>query len=492
MGGTFQDRARAVAVEGRDVYTVGFFNLTADFDPGEGTFNLTSAGATDAFVSKFTGAGNFVWAGAMGGICFDSALGVAVYSGSVYTVGRFLCNAADFDPGPGTFNLTSAGSSDGFVSKLDSGGNFIWARAIGGTSDDEANGVALDDGGNVYTAGFFSRTVDFDPGPGSFFLTSAGGKDIFASKLDSGGNFVWARAMGGTSEDQASGVALAGSRYVCAVGTFRDTADFNPGPGIFNLTSAGGLDIFVSKLRDVRLQRLEGTGLAVFNAASLRSGSVAPGEIIFILGSELGPAEGAVGGLGAAGQLLTGIAGTEVLFDGAAAPLFFVREDKVTAQVPYDIGGRISTRVQIVRQGDEIDATVLPVTDAVPGLFTMTGGGGQILAALPDGSLNSRENPVAPGGILVMYATGEGQTDPPGDAGILAGAPLATPVLPVSLKIGGQEAEILYAGSAPGFAGLTQINARVPEDAPTGADVPIVLCVGDSTSQDDATVAIGP
>jgi len=153
----------------------------------------------------------FIWARSMGGpgSGFSTAFGVALDgSGNVYTVG-FFEGTADFDPGPDAFNLTSAGrAGDIFVSKLDSAGNFVWARAMSGPSPQEeqrfripnsAFGVALDGSGNVYTVGRFEGTVDFDPGPGTFNLTSAGSVDIFLLKLDSTGSFVWVRTMGGPS-----------------------------------------------------------------------------------------------------------------------------------------------------------------------------------------------------------------------------------------------------------------------------------------------------
>jgi Ca2+-binding RTX toxin-like protein len=104
-------------------------------------------------------------------------------SGNVYTTGHFS-GTADFDPGAGTFDLTSAGGDDVFVSKLDADGNFVWADQLGGTSDDVGRGVAVDGSGNVYTTGYFSATADFDPGAGTFDLTSAGGYDVFVSKLE--------------------------------------------------------------------------------------------------------------------------------------------------------------------------------------------------------------------------------------------------------------------------------------------------------------------
>ena len=122
--------------------------------------------------------------------------------------------------------------------------DFVWARAMGGTSDDSPGGMTLDGSGNVHTVGGFSGTADFDPGPGTFNLTSAGNQPSFVSKLDSSGNFVWARAMGG----DAFHVALDGSGNVHIVGEFTITNDFDPGAGTFNLTPAGSFDIFVVKL----------------------------------------------------------------------------------------------------------------------------------------------------------------------------------------------------------------------------------------------------
>src|SRR5207245_7660598 len=124
------------------------------------------------------------------GIAADSA-------GNVYTTG-FFSGTADFDPGPGTFNVISAGGQDIFVSKLDTDGNFIWAKALGGNAQDIGFGIAVDGVGNVMTTGFFFGTADFDPGPGTFNLTSSGLFDTFVSKLYSSGNFVWPSDLGGT------------------------------------------------------------------------------------------------------------------------------------------------------------------------------------------------------------------------------------------------------------------------------------------------------
>src|SRR5205814_1679548 len=115
-----------------------------------------------------------------------------------YTTGVFS-GTADFDPGPGTFLLNSAGGRDSFISKLDASGNFVWAKSIGGAYEDVGHSIAVDVSGNVYTTGWFYGMVDFDPGEKIYNLTSAGYLDIFVSKLDASGNFVWAKNIGGPS-----------------------------------------------------------------------------------------------------------------------------------------------------------------------------------------------------------------------------------------------------------------------------------------------------
>jgi hypothetical protein len=240
-----------VAVDGQgNVITTGQFRGTADFDPGAGTVNLTSVGGVDLFVSKLDPFGNFVWVRQLGNSTgVDQGFGVAVDGqGSVYTTGGFQ-GTADFDPGPGTFTLTSAGAFDVFMWKLTSGGNFVWARSMGGSSGTEAGyDVAVDGQGNVYTAGYFQGTADFDPGAGTVNLTSAGFEDVFVSKLDPFGNFVWAKRMGDSGRDEGHGVAVDGQGSVYTTGFFEGKVDFDPGAGTFSLTSAGSADVFVSKL----------------------------------------------------------------------------------------------------------------------------------------------------------------------------------------------------------------------------------------------------
>jgi hypothetical protein len=237
-----------------NVHTTGQFSGTVDFDPGPATANLTSesglGASTDIFVQKLDSDGNFVWANAMGGDGDDAGIGIAVDTpGNVFTTGRFS-ESGDFNPGAATHTLTSSGGNDIFVEKLDSDGNFLWADATGGTSDEGGVAIDVDSFGDVYVTGEFQGTVDFDPGLGSENLTSAGINDIFITKLKSDGDFAWAGAMGGTILDVGAGIAVDSALNVFTTGLFQGTADFDPGTGTANLTATAGFgsDIFVSKL----------------------------------------------------------------------------------------------------------------------------------------------------------------------------------------------------------------------------------------------------
>ena len=249
FGGTGGDYPQSVAVDGSgNIYTVGYFEGTVDFDPGAGTVNLTSAAGNDAFVSKLNSSGDLVWARTFGSTGLDTVKSVAVDgAGNIHIAGSFN-GTVDFDPGAGTVNLVSVGYNDAFVSKLNSSGNLVWARSFGGPTSDSTNSVAVDGAGNIYAAGHFQDTADFDPGTGTTNLTSAGGIDAFVSKLNSSGDLIWARGFGGTSSDSANSVAVDGSGNVHTVGHFWGTVDFDPGAGTTNLTSAGEWDVFVSKL----------------------------------------------------------------------------------------------------------------------------------------------------------------------------------------------------------------------------------------------------
>ncbi|MGM0477824.1 MAG: SBBP repeat-containing protein [Bacteroidota bacterium] len=249
MGGIDENTGESIAVDlSGNVYTIGRFEGTTDFDPGPGVFNLTSEGALDVFISKLDASGNFVWAKQLSGS--NSVYGYSIdvdLNGNVYTTG-YINGTVDFDPGAGTFNLTSTGPTDAFISKLDASGNFVWAKNLGGTGDNIGRSIAVDASGNVYTTGQFTGTTDFDPGIGTTNLNSAGSHDVFISKLDVNGNFVWAKQFGGTNSDRGQSIFLDDNGNIYTSGAFSSTSDFDPGVGTYNLTSVSAIDVFVSKL----------------------------------------------------------------------------------------------------------------------------------------------------------------------------------------------------------------------------------------------------
>jgi hypothetical protein len=224
-----------------------------NFDLGQGTYDLSSAGNFDIFVSKFDSAGNFLWADSAGTPDSEAAYGVSTDSaGSIYVTGGFQ-GTMDFDPGPGTAYLTSIAPSNGsdlFVWKLDSNGNYVWATHVGNANYTSGYAIAVDGSGNVYVGGLYTGTVNFDPGPGTFNLTSTSGPHgDFLLKLDSLGNFVWARDMGGGANDTDNlyfplDVELDSAGNVYFAGAFNGAADL----GALTATSSGDYDAFVTKL----------------------------------------------------------------------------------------------------------------------------------------------------------------------------------------------------------------------------------------------------
>ncbi|MFN3917972.1 MAG: SBBP repeat-containing protein [Flavobacteriales bacterium] len=250
MGAGNTDEGYNIATDGSgNVYTIGTFRGTVDFDPGAGSFFMTSTSNTfDIFIQKLDANGNFVWAKRMGGTGVDYGYGIGIdAAGNVYTTG-FFQNTVDFDPGAGVFNLASAGQDDIFVQKLDANGNFVWAKRMGGAGADYGIQLTVDATGNVYTVGYFSGTVDFDPNAGVLNLTSSGGSDVFVQKLNTIGDLQWAHRFGSTQADEGYAIQLDATGNVYVTGTFRGTVDFDPGAGVSNLTSSGAEDIFVLKL----------------------------------------------------------------------------------------------------------------------------------------------------------------------------------------------------------------------------------------------------
>jgi gliding motility-associated-like protein len=219
-----------------NVIICGLFNNTVDFDPGPGIFNLTSTAHLQAYIVKLAGNGNLIWAKQFGN-------SPVVYSGShisdircdaqgnIYTTGEYK-GSCDFDPGPGVYTLTCITSNDGFVSKLDPYGNFVWAKGLNGSNMGymRARAVEIDGAGNLIVAGWFLGTFDLNPGTGVHNVT-ANPDDCFFLKLDANGIFLWAKTLGGSGSDTGNDLAIDNNDNIYIVGSFAPSVDFDPGPG---------------------------------------------------------------------------------------------------------------------------------------------------------------------------------------------------------------------------------------------------------------------
>lgn len=231
-----------------NLYVSGQLSGTTDFDPSAAVFNLTSVGIFDAFVAKYDANGSFIWAKQMGGAADEGAIsrGVDVdAAGNVYIFGDFK-GTADFDPNAGVANLTAL-NNNLFICKLSTDGDYVWAKVFEGVNASFSLDIKVDGVGNVYTTGQFQGITDFDPGVAVYNLDAING-DVFLSKLDNNGNFVWAIKYTSNGSDSGNGLYIDDADDLYLTGSFKNTIDFDPGAGEANLTSNGETDVFICKL----------------------------------------------------------------------------------------------------------------------------------------------------------------------------------------------------------------------------------------------------
>ncbi|HEV3329369.1 MAG TPA: hypothetical protein VG096_00200 [Bryobacteraceae bacterium] len=241
---------------------------------------------------------------------------------------------------------------------------------------------------------------------------------------------------------------------------------------------------------------------SLVNGASYLPGAVAPGENVVAVGTSLGPPFLTGGSVAPDGKVAGSVSDTQLLFDGISAPILYAWGQQTSAVVPYEVAGKATTTVQLVYQGVQSDAVTYDVAQAAPGIYTQDGdgmGAGAVVNA--DGiTINSPQTPAQKGSVVAVYMTGGGITAPATVTGALI--PADGSVLPllasqVTCTVGGIPATVRYAGSAPGLiSGVIQVNVKIPSQAPSGAEVPLVISVespGDSfssSSQAGVTIAI--
>ena len=235
-GGSWE-QINGLTIDGMgNLYAIGLFGGSVDFDPSPGVFSLTSNGGNDLVVLKLSGAGNLIWGISIGGVGNEEGLYIDCDpSGNIYCGGVFSLSV-DFDPGPGTSILTSVGSEDICVFKLDPSGNHFWSVSFGTNSSEYFGGMNVSNSGDVILTGAFSGSGDFNPNAGVNTLNAVAFTDIFFVKLNSFGNYLWSSSLGSPGFDSSQDICFTTGGEILVVGAFNNTLDFDPGPGTFILT----------------------------------------------------------------------------------------------------------------------------------------------------------------------------------------------------------------------------------------------------------------
>ena len=224
----------------------------------------------------------------------------------------------------------------------------------------------------------------------------------------------------------------------------------------------------------------------VFNGATFQTGGIAPNEFIAIKGAGLGPAAGV------ASAPTTSLAGTKVYVGGTAALLTYSQDGQVNALAPFGLAGTGSATVQAEFNGVRGNTVTVPVADSSPGIFTQDYGPGQAWMVNQDQTFNSASNPAARNTYVAFWATGQGLVDVPlQDGARPEGPPFPNPLLPVSVTLGGvkvPDANVVFKGLV--YPGEIQVNVLIPENAPTGGAVSLVLTIGAASSRPGVTIGV--
>jgi len=389
--------------------------------------------------------------------------------------------------------FVAGGVGYGFVNtslhRYDADGNELWSRQL---ATPTLNGLAADATG-VYIVGATSQAGPALPGQ----CRSGSGGDSFVRKYDLSGMEVWTREFGTSGGASVSSVTVdSGSVYLVG----------HEWSGVGDLTAfpdVGGA--FLAKLETAAA--VTGTGPRILpdcivNAASYVGGGVAPGEIVTLFGSGIGPPDGVSLSLTPDRTLATTLADTRIWFDEVAAPLVYVSDQQSSAIVPYSMAGRASVDVQVEYKGVRSDPVRVPVLASRPGVFSADASGqGQGAILNEDGSVNSPWNPARRGSVITIFGTGGGESAAGVVDGQIVDGTLPTTSLPVSVvfDIGlgedgppPKQGEVLYAGGSAGsVAGLLQVNLRVPANTTVVGDkVPFALIIGSQWTAYGATVAL--
>ena len=249
FGSIAQDRATAITQDfNGDIITAGLVNDTASFTWRGISYNMYPQRG-DCFIVKQTAGGQLVWLRHIGGHGSIQVKAVATDAQNNFYITGLFSDTADFNPTSNNFDLISTDpQGDIFVAKYDNWGNFIWAKGIGGAGVDYASSILIGRDSNVFIAGSFQGSVDFDPGLGVQQIGGNGLQDAFVLKLGLAGDFKSVSTFGGVGSDFCTDLKSDNQGHLLVSGSFESQVDFNSSSAIDTLTSSGLSDAFILKL----------------------------------------------------------------------------------------------------------------------------------------------------------------------------------------------------------------------------------------------------
>lgn len=496
------------AAAGQTVFCAVFqaqHKLTAGVGSGAGTVALTPATAADGYypdrqpvrvsATPATGSQFVRWTGttalaaSANSVSAPNPIVQAQIAGSQYLAAFSTAALTTVDAKPGGVSVIVDGVS--YITPA----RFAFAPGTSHTLDVTAAQTADNNTIHYQFIGWEDGTTGrrsiVTGGADATFTASFGMKYLLTTSAIGPGNVVAAPASEDGYYDAGAAVQL--------------TANPNPGFALrYWLGDASGGTLVQTFTMDQQHDATAYFGapltFAVLNAASFIGSplfyntgfAVAPGEIVTIFGSNLGPASLTTGQLDASGKLATTLAGTRVFFDGVAAPLIYTSGAQVSAVVPFSVAGKTSTVVRVENNGAVIGNLQITAADTAPALFTANASGkGQIAALNQDSSVNSAANPAAPGSVVVLYATGGGEWTEPVPDGQIMGSHLVGPKAPVFVRVGKLPTQVIYVGSAPFLVnGALQVNVVLPKELIPDLAVPIQLVAGNFASPPGTTIAV--
>lgn len=509
LGGSRTERSRSVAVDpAGNIYVLGetmsldFPKASQGWQPrygGGGQLGPTVYG--DLFLAKIDPAGrNILYSTYLGGSDIDQPADIAVdETGQVYLTA--VTYSDDFPTTPDAL-YREFGSKEpppqlrSVAMKMDSRGAPIFSTFVGDTGAAYAYGVSIGPEGTMFLAGALTNPNGFPLSPGSLPGCPRSQSGALLAHISADGRqLLKATRFGGSLYEQGGYVGLDEEGNLFVLGTTYSAA-FVATPGVAQPGYVPETTSFVASIEFADQPPDEPWVACVVNAASLipgfvqhpRSvGTVAAGEVVTILGRELGPAQALPLEVGEDGRIRSELGGVRVMFDEFPAPLLYVHADQINAVVPFGLERRESVRIEVLRDGERSAKIDLPLSSqSVPGVFTVDASGeGRAAVLNQDGTLNSQDNPALAGEVISIYATGAGPMVPPGVDGEIAPLtlPLPEPLLAVRVSLSGLPADVHYAGAAPGLvSGVLQVNARVPEDYRLAGEVALTLWIGDVMS----------